>query len=411
MPSKIDERLVKTTPAPPKGSTTVWDVEISGFLFRVYAPTPTNPAGLRAFGFNYRVDGAERRIKIGRHPAWSALAARHEAKALRRRVDSGEDPALEKRERRSAPTVADLAERYRLEHLSKKAKRSQVNNWALIVNNILPALGARKVADIHQGDIRALHEKIAASGRPIGANPILAVASKMFSLALSPLPGEVEPWRNAKAGNPARGVPRSPETGRERFFNVGELAKITAALDAYPFAPAADCLRLILSTGCRPGEAMHARWEEFDEAAGMIWTKPSAAVKQRKAHRASLSPDAAKLIARLRSTRSKTAEYLFPWGAANRGRKEINKCWAFVRAEAGLETSARPYDLRHSFASLGAGAGVSVWALSKLLGHSSTRTTEKYAHSFDDVTRAAAATIGSALAGGNVIPLKRNDRR
>ena len=405
MPTKIDERIVKTTAAPPKGSTTVWDSDVSGFLFRVYAPTPSNPAGARAFGFNYRVDGAERRIKIGKHPAWSAMAARAEAKALRRRVDVGEDPALEKRERRSAPTVADLAQRYRLEHLSKKAKRSQVNNWALIVKNILPELGARKVADIHQGDIRALHEKITASGRPIGANRILAVASKMFSVSCLPLPGEVEPWRDAKQGNPARGVPRNPETGRERFFSVDELAKITAALDACPFTPAADCLRLILSTGCRPGEAMHAKWEEFSEPG--TWTKPGAATKQRKTHRAMLSPDAAKLVAQLWSRRERGAEYLFPWGATNRGRKEVDKAWGFVRAKAALEKEARPYDLRHTFASLGAGAGVTVWALSKLLGHSSSRTTEKYAHSFDATMREAAATIGSAIAGDNVISIRR----
>ncbi len=118
--------------------------------------------------------------------------------------------------------------------------------------------------------------------------------------------------RDAKQGNPARGVPRNPETGRERFFSVDELAKIAAALDAYSFAPAADCLRLILSTGCRPGEAMHARWEEFSEPG--TWTKPGAATKQRKTHRAMLSPDAAKLVAQLWSRRERGAEYLFPLG-------------------------------------------------------------------------------------------------
>jgi Arm DNA-binding domain len=89
MPTKIDERVVKTTPAPAKGSVTIWDSEIDGYLLRVYAPTPRNPEGARAFAFDYRDNGVERRIKIGKHPPWSALAARHEAKALRKRVDQG----------------------------------------------------------------------------------------------------------------------------------------------------------------------------------------------------------------------------------------------------------------------------------------------------------------------------------
>jgi integrase len=405
MPTKIDERLVKATPAPAKGSTTIWDSDIAGFVLRVYAPTPRNPEGARSFGFDYRVAGVERRIRVGKHPAWSALAARHEAKALRQRVDRGEDPALEKREARTAPTVGDLAERYRLEHLSRKAKRSQVNNWAMIVNDLLPDLGARKAADVHQGDMIALHRKIAASGRPVHANRVLAVASKMFSLSLKPVAGETRPWRDAAQGNPCKGVERSPEQGRERFFSPDELAAISDALDVYPFAPAADCLRLVLSTGCRPGEALAAAWAEFAEPG--IWVKPAAATKQRRLHRAPLSPDAAKLIERLRLKRERSAEYVFPWGTTNRGRKEINRAWAFVRRHAGLEASARVYDLRHSFGSAGAHAGLSVWVLGKLLGHSSGRTTEKYLHASDNPLREAAAKVGAAIAGGNVVSMPK----
>jgi hypothetical protein len=48
-------------------------------------------------------------------------AARAEAKELRRRIDRGEDPATERRERREAPTVKELSERYQREHLPRKA--------------------------------------------------------------------------------------------------------------------------------------------------------------------------------------------------------------------------------------------------------------------------------------------------
>jgi integrase len=405
MPTKIDERVVRTTAAPAQGSTTIWDSEINGFILRVYAPTPRNPGGARAFAFDYRIGGVERRIRIGKHPAWSALAARHEAKALRQRVDRSEDPALEKREAREAPTVADLAERYRLEHLATKAKRSQANNWAMVKNDLLPDLGARRAADVHQGDMIALHRKIAASGRPVHANRVLAVASTMFSLSLKPMAGEAKPWRDAAQGNPCRGVERSPEQGRERFFSPDELATIGAALDAYGDGPAANCLCLVMLSGCRPGEALAATWAEFSEPG--IWVKSASATKQRRVHRAPLSPDAAKLIEGLRLKRERSVEYVFPWGTTNRGRKEINKAWAFVKRHAGLEASARIYDLRHSFGSAGAHAGLSVWILGKLLGHSSGKTTEKYLHAADNPLRDAAAKVGAAIAGGNVVSIKR----
>ena len=68
--------------------------------------------------------------------------------------------------------------------------------------------------------------------------------------------------------------------------------------------------------------------------------------------------------------------------------------------------------MRHSFASIGAGSGLSLQIIGKLLGHTVARTTEKYAHLGDDPLREAATKIGSAIAdagkgAGKVVPLKR----
>jgi integrase len=59
------------------------------------------------------------------------------------------------------------------------------------------------------------------------------------------------------------------------------------------------------------------------------------------------------------------------------------------------------HDLRHSFASTGAGLGLPI--VGKLLGHDSHATTARYAHLDDDPTRRAAnqicAAIEAAMAG------------
>ena len=60
---------------------------------------------------------------------------------------------------------------------------------------------------------------------------------------------------------------------------------------------------------------------------------------------------------------------------------------------------ARPYDLRHTFASVGAGGGLSLAIIGKLLGHSQARTTQRYAHLADDPLREATAKIGGVIAG------------
>jgi hypothetical protein len=154
MSIRLDERAVKATTAPAKGAISIWDDDITGFGLRVFAPTRRHPDGARSFFINYRADGTERRFTIGAFPDWSAKAARDEAKELRRRIDRGEDPTSERRERREAPTVKDLADRYQREHLPRKAEISQRNDWAMVTNEILPRLtkqsrrGARRSAPI-----------------------------------------------------------------------------------------------------------------------------------------------------------------------------------------------------------------------------------------------------------------------
>jgi integrase len=58
----------------------------------------------------------------------------------------------------------------------------------------------------------------------------------------------------------------------------------------------------------------------------------------------------------------------------------------------------RLHDLRHSFASVGAGSGLGLPVIGKLLGHSNSKTTERYAHLAADPIRRAPDTISGAVA-------------
>jgi integrase len=57
----------------------------------------------------------------------------------------------------------------------------------------------------------------------------------------------------------------------------------------------------------------------------------------------------------------------------------------------------RIHDLRHSFASVAAGAGMSLPVIGKLLGHSQPVTTARYAHLAADPVRAASNRIGNEI--------------
>ncbi len=460
---ELTNDLIKSVKAPKTGAITIWDTDhqkaVKGFGCRVFAPTKRHPGGARSFFINYRdTRGDERRYSIGAYPTWSTTAARAEARELRKRVDQGENPAVAKRERRDAATVQDLIDRYVEEHLPRKAQGRRAKDERRMLKEIGNSLGLKRaVVDIHFGDIEKLHKSITASGRPIRANRVIAVASKMFSLSLLPRAGEAKPWRDASMGNPCRGVQRNPEQGRERFFSEAELAALGDALEAYGSTPASDCIRLVMLTGCRPAEAALATWEQFEKEPGN-WVKPSAHTKQRREHRIPLSPPAIELIQRIRKRRGKyrAKDWIFPGQKADEPLKDYWDCWGAVRERAtvllwgdskdnhiaklvadlreglGREPTvkeclgvaarqkielpaallqARLYDARHSFASIGAARGLSLLVLGKLLGHTLSRTTEKYAHLGDDPLRAAAAAIAGTIAGAgkggaDVLPIK-----
>src|SRR5215467_14503533 len=135
-----------------------WDdnPKATGFGVRSY------PGGGKSFFIDYRLNGRQRRYTIGPFPRWSAEAAREEAKKLRREIDRGIDLAGDKRERRTAPTVQDLIDRYIEDHLPTKTLAGpRLRDEKTMLGEIGDKLGKHtKVAEIHTGDIRDMHRRI-----------------------------------------------------------------------------------------------------------------------------------------------------------------------------------------------------------------------------------------------------------
>lgn len=105
--AKLTDKLVRAASPPPAGrnSAIIYDGEVKGFGLRV------TRNGARSFVLNYRIAGRERRLTIGSYPDWTVLAAREEAKRLKRLVDTGHDPLAERIAVRQAPRrcTADTA--------------------------------------------------------------------------------------------------------------------------------------------------------------------------------------------------------------------------------------------------------------------------------------------------------------
>ncbi len=403
--------------APEKGNKIYYDADVKGFGCRVTAN------GARAFVLNYRTRaGRERRYTIGSYPEWSVSAARTEAGELKKRIDRGEDPMAEVEADRNGKTVADLCDRYIEEHLPKKRASSAQDDRTMIRRYIMqddpkaakiePQLKHLKVAAVTFSAIDGLHRAITRRGHPYQANRVLALFSKMFSLAIR------WQWRT---DNPCKGVERNQEEKRHRYLSPAELTKLTKALAEYKDQQASNIIRLLLLTGARRGEVEAAKWAQFDMTEG-VWTKPGSTTKQKTLHRVPLSAPARQLLSELRAEAEREAkkkgrdvsEYVFPGRGAKGHRVELKKDWRELCIAAGIvgiETvkdargkertviapTARIHDLRHTYASVLASAGLSLPIIGALLGHSQPQTTARYSHLFDDPLRQATERVGAVV--------------
>ncbi|HVR91450.1 MAG TPA: integrase arm-type DNA-binding domain-containing protein [Novosphingobium sp.] len=216
MRAKLTVRSVEAI-TPSATDVIVWDSELAGFGCKI------TPKARRSYFLYYRTkDGQQRRPSIGLHGPLRPEAAREIARRWLAEVAQGKDPSQSRILGRAAPSVRDLCSRYMAEYAETRKKSSSIrNDRRLIDSHIVPALGAKKVAAVTRSDIAALHHSLRAT--PYEANRMLAMTSKMFSLA--------ERWElRPDNSNPARNIDRYPEKKRERFLTSEEVARLWRVL-------------------------------------------------------------------------------------------------------------------------------------------------------------------------------------
>ncbi|MCP3960298.1 MAG: tyrosine-type recombinase/integrase [bacterium] len=348
-----------------------------------------HPSGRKTFILKYRTRNQRRRqLVIGEFGTLTLVQARRRARRKLVKISDGEDPLADRRKAARAEAVAQLAERYLVRHAEpKKRPKSVEEDRRMLRLHVIPRLGHRKVEDVDRRDIADLHHAMRAT--PYAANRVLSLLSKMFSLA--------EKWGiRADGSNPCRHVERFREERRERYLSAEELGSLAEALATVeregkigPHAVAA--VRLLLLTGCRLREILGLRWEDVDLRARLLRLRSS-----------KTGPKLVYLSAPAREVLSnipRTEGFLYVVEGRNPSapRADLTKPWRRIRILAQLE-DVRIHDLRHTHAAVGAGLGLSLPMLGRLLGHTQPVTTARYAHLAVDPMHEAADRIGAELA-------------
>lgn len=187
-------------------------------------------------------------------------------------------------------------------------------------------------------------------------------------------------YRGQRDGGPARFIDRIPaEHGLPRPVNELDREQLrAAALNMGGIH--APFVWLLTSTGCRMGEAMRARWSQFDLRAA-TWTIEGKGSRRRgpKLRVVPLSPTLVEILQTWRRE-SCSADWLF---ASDRSRTgHLGQCTLQKRLteaceEAGIDR-ATAHRWRHTYATIGMRKTGNPMKMQKMLGHASPATLQVY---------------------------------
>ena len=277
-----------------------------------------------------------------------------------------------------------------------KTNKKSWRDDELICNVIKAHFKGNRLADIGPMDVerfkKVRHETPTRhqEGRsPATVNRELTILSRVLALAVDA--GHI-------SENPCRRVRRFKEdNARVRFLNDDEETRLMKQIGGR------ELLRSVvifaLNTGLRRGEIFGLRWTEVD------WSRNFIHVINTKTGKSRIIPlnDATRAVLRQQQEKSQS-EFVFV--SPRTGARPRNLRNGFGKAcEDAKVFNFHFHDLRHTFASRLADAGVDAFTIAELMGHSTLEMTKRYTHATDERKRKAVAALGQKGKAGKVVTI------
>lgn len=346
-----------------------WDDEIPGFGVRVW------PNGKKTFVIRYRANGRRRYLTLGRYGVITLFQARELARERLFEVAKGKDPQDDRKRERTGKTFADLKRAY-IERHAKPRKKSWLKDEQRLDKHVMPKWQSRPVRSIKREDAIDLHERIGETA-PIMANRVIAMLSKMFSLASQ--------WGYLDEGmiNPVASIEPFPEKSRDRFVTQDEMPKLLVAIESEENPYIRALIWLYLLTGLRKDELRTLKWSDID------LKRSEVRLADTKTGRPHYLPFPIHAIEILKSLpRQIDNPFVFCGRKYGYPVHNVSKPWLRIRKAAEIE-DVRLHDLRRTLGSWLAISGHSLPLIGRILNHTNASTTQVYARFSQDPLREA----------------------
>ncbi|MYM22599.1 tyrosine-type recombinase/integrase [Duganella sp. FT135W] len=331
------------------------------------------PSGGISFRFNYRVNGRQETVTLGRYGigGMTLAEARSALAEARKTLTGGDSPARNKNERiqhkKAEETFAVWVERWLEKHRMAESTRD-MRRWTY-EHDLKKPLGALLLSEVTEQRLRELCDRIVDRKAPAVAVHAREIVLQVFRYADS---------RGVRHPNPALGVrPMSIATfvPRDRTLSPNEIRWFYKYLERINSAPTIKlACKMLLLTLVRKSELTEATWDEVDFERA-LWTIPGARMKRRNPHNVYLSSQAMDILVAFK-TCAGCSRFMLP------NRYDIDRPMSDVSMNAVLtkvvEAANRdgcglagfsPHDLRRTGSTLLHEAGYNTDWIEKCLAH------------------------------------------
>ena len=323
------------------------------------------------------IDGKRRDIGLGGFPAVSLAQARKRSADIRTAVAEGRDPLADKR-RPGMPTLKEAAYTVHKENKPRWRNEKHAAAWIQTLERYaFPMIGNKPVDRIERADVLTVLNPIW-STRPETARRVRQRLRTIFHWAMAYGFIEINP-----AGEVINGaLPSMPKV--KAHFRAMPYEEVRSALETVESSQASRaaklCLRFLIFTAARSGEARGASWDEIN-LNDQVWRIPSERMKAGMEHRVPLSKQALEVLIEATVLRDESG-LVFPSSMKRRSTLSDMTLTKVLRS-LGLADRTTVHGFRSSFKNWTLEQTDTPWAVSEAaLAHTLGNSTEQaYARS------------------------------
>ena len=303
---------------------------------------------------------------------------------------------------RLAITYTDYFQNYYWPDVSQDKKESALKAEISLHNNwIFKAIGLIPIRDIGELHLKKLSRMMGkAEKAPRTIEYALACVRMVVNHAIR---AKYHPGPNP-VSIMARGSRPKYDNKRVRFFSRDEVEELLSVLKGKSISVYRMTL-LSIYCGLRAGEIFSLQWSDVDQVNGLVTLRDTKSGKTRTVH---MPLSVKEMFASMEPGNNSTL--VFP-GKGGKQMRQISKTFdrtvTMLGFNEGIEDRRQKvtfHTCRHTCASWLVQAGIPLFTVQKILGHSTIALTERYSHLAPDSFRAAAA----AIEAGAPVKKKRN---